>query len=193
MTCFATIGLGLIGASCCAGLRARTDWRIHGFARSEATRQEALARGLIDASFDTIEATVRDADLVLIAVPMGQFATVFAEVAAARGESAWVTDAGSTKGSVLVDIAACFGEVPSWFVPGHPIAGSERSGVEAANPDLYVNHQVILTPTAGTDPLAIHAVTSFCNSSAHRCRTWMQRGMTRCSHFDQSSTACVGF
>jgi cyclohexadieny/prephenate dehydrogenase / 3-phosphoshikimate 1-carboxyvinyltransferase len=173
MTCFATIGLGLIGASCCAGLRARTDWRIHGFARSEATRQEALARGLIDASFETIEATVRDADLVLIAVPMGQFATVFSKVAAARGQSAWVTDAGSTKGSVLVDIESFLGEVPSWFVPGHPIAGSERSGVEAANPDLYVNHQVILTPSTGTEPLAIHAVTSL----------WQQLGAS-VSHMD---------
>lgn len=175
MTCFATIGLGLIGASCCAGLRARTDWRIHGFARSEATRQEALARGLIDASFDSIEATVRDADFVLIAVPMGQFGRVFAEVAAARQGATWVTDAGSTKGSVIADIEACLGEVPSWFVPGHPIAGSERSGVESANPDLYVNHQVILTPTAKTDPVAMQAVTAF----------WQQLGAS-VSHMEAS-------
>ena len=160
MTCFATIGLGLIGASCCAGLRARTDWQIRGFARSEATRQEALARGLVDASFDSIEATIADADIILIAVPMGQFAAVFDVVARARKSHAVVTDAGSTKGSVIRDIEVSLERVPAWFVPGHPIAGSERSGVEAANPDLYVNHQVILTPTANTDIATVETVTS---------------------------------
>ncbi|MCK5792537.1 MAG: bifunctional prephenate dehydrogenase/3-phosphoshikimate 1-carboxyvinyltransferase, partial [Ketobacter sp.] len=69
-----------------------------------------------------------------------------------------VTDAGSVKGNVVAAARAVFGKVPPWFVPGHPIAGSERSGVEAAKADLYVNHKVILTPTPETDPEALNLV-----------------------------------
>ena len=70
----AVIGLGLIGASCCAAIKQRAqDWTISGYSRTEATRQQALVKGLIDQSFDSIADVVQDADLILIAVPMGQF------------------------------------------------------------------------------------------------------------------------
>ncbi|NCX48896.1 MAG: prephenate dehydrogenase/arogenate dehydrogenase family protein, partial [Gammaproteobacteria bacterium] len=79
------IGLGLIGASCCAAIKKRTqDWTIAGYSRTEATRQQALAKGLIDQSFDSIAGVVQDADLILIAVPMGQFLSVFKDVDVAR-------------------------------------------------------------------------------------------------------------
>lgn len=161
MTRLTVIGLGLIGGSCCAGIKARTDWHVEGYARTESTRQQALARGLIDRAHEHIGSAIADADLVLIAVPMGQFRSVFEAVAKARSEGTVVTDAGSTKGSVLADIEAVLGEVPEWFVPGHPIAGSEQSGVDAANPDLYVAHQVILTPTHTTAPSAVAQVEQF--------------------------------
>ena len=75
------IGLGLIGASCCAAIKKRvTDWTISGYSRTEATRQQAVARGLIDQSFGSVADAVAGADLVLIAVPMGQFLSVFSEV-----------------------------------------------------------------------------------------------------------------
>ncbi|HAY54272.1 MAG TPA: bifunctional prephenate dehydrogenase/3-phosphoshikimate 1-carboxyvinyltransferase, partial [Gammaproteobacteria bacterium] len=91
------IGLGLIGASCCAALKKRsTEWLISGYSRTEATRQQALAKGLIDQSFDRISDAVADADLVLIAVPMGQFLTVVQAVSEARPDHSVVTDAGST-------------------------------------------------------------------------------------------------
>ena len=87
---------------------------------------------------------------------------VFEQVDAARDSRSIVTDAGSTKGSVIRDIVA-LGSTPSWFVPGHPIAGSEQSGVDAANPDLYVDHQVILTPDLNTAADAIDLVSSLEN------------------------------
>ena len=158
----AVIGLGLIGASCCAAIKKRApDWNISGYSRTEATRQQALAKGLIDQSFDSIAGAVRQADLILIAVPMGQFRQVFENVDATRDSSSVVTDAGSTKGSVIRDIVSVLESIPSWFVPGHPIAGSEQSGVDAANPDLYVDHQVILTPDLNTAADAIDLVSSF--------------------------------
>ncbi len=158
----AVIGLGLIGASCCAAIKKRApDWNISAYSRTEATRQQGLAKGLIDQSFDSIAGAVRQADLILIAVPMGQFRQVFENVDAARDSSSVVTDAGSTKGSVIRDIVSVLESTPSWFVPGHPIAGSEQSGVDAANPDLYVDHQVILTPDLNTAADAIDLVSSF--------------------------------
>ena len=158
----AVIGLGLIGASCCAAIKKRApDWYISGHSRTEATRQQALAKGLIDQSFDSIVGAVREADLILIAVPMGQFRHVFENVDAARDPRSVVTDAGSTKGSVIREIASALGSTPAWFVPGHPIAGSEQSGVDAANPDLYVDHQVILTPDLNTAADAVDLVSSF--------------------------------
>ncbi len=158
----AVIGLGLIGASCCAAIKKRApDWHISGYSRTEVTRQQALAKGLIDQSFDSIGGAVREADLILIAVPMGQFRHVFENVDAARDSRSVVTDAGSTKGSVIRDITLAIGSTPAWFVPGHPIAGSEQSGVDAANPDLYVDHQVILTPDSNTAADAIDLVSSF--------------------------------
>ena len=158
----AVIGLGLIGASCCAAIKKRAPgWNISGYSRTEATRQQALAKGLIDQSFDSIAGAIRQADLILIAVPMGQFRQVFENVDATRDSSSVVTDAGSTKGSVIRDIVSVLESIPSWFVPGHPIAGSEQSGVDAANPDLYVDHQVILTPDLNTAADAIDLVSSF--------------------------------
>ena len=158
----AVIGLGLIGASCCAAIKKRApDWNISGYSRTEATRKQALAKGLIDQSFDSIAGAIRQADLILIAVPMGQFRQVFENVDATRDSSSVVTDAGSTKGSVIRDIVSVLESIPSWFVPGHPIAGSEQSGVDAANPDLYVDHQVILTPDLNTAADAIDLVSSF--------------------------------
>jgi len=155
------IGLGLIGGSTCAAIRhAHPSWTITGYARSIATREAALARGLIDRAADSPEQAAT-ADLVLIAVPMGQFREVFQAVSRGRLSGTVVTDAGSTKGSVIADVEAVLGALPAWFVPGHPIAGSERSGLDATNAALYQDHQVILTPVAETAEAAIDRVTAF--------------------------------
>ncbi|MBU26063.1 MAG: bifunctional prephenate dehydrogenase/3-phosphoshikimate 1-carboxyvinyltransferase [Gammaproteobacteria bacterium] len=156
------IGLGLIGASCCAAIKKRaTDWMISGYSRTEATRQQAVARGLIDHSFESVADAIAGADLVLVAVPMGQFSSIFSEIFQYREIQTVVTDAGSTKESVIREIVAQCEKMPEWFVPGHPIAGSEQNGVDAADPDLYVDHQVILTPCSRANADAVELVTSF--------------------------------
>ncbi len=158
----AVIGLGLIGASSCAAIKARTNkWELWGYSRTEATREQALAKGLIDQCGGSLAEVVSGASLILIAVPVGQFKAVFKEVVEARDETAVVTDAGSTKASVILDVELVLGYLPDWFVPGHPIAGSEQRGVDSANSDLYVNHQVILTPTLQTSQNALADVSFF--------------------------------
>ena len=156
------IGLGLIGASCCASVRKRyPGWTINGFSRTKPTREKALAKGLIDRACDTIPEAVSGSDFVLIAVPMGEFRKVYQIVYDFYHEGLVVTDAGSTKGSVIDDLITVSGSIPPWFIPGHPIAGSERSGVSAADPDLYVDQQVILTPDRNSDKSAIECVIDF--------------------------------
>ena len=96
--------------------------------------------------------------MVFLAVPLGAMRDVLASTRASLGPDAVVTDGGSVKGSVVADVAAVCGQLPPWFVPGHPIAGTERSGVDASFADLYRNRRVILTPVAETDPAAVERV-----------------------------------
>jgi prephenate dehydrogenase len=83
---------------------------------------------------------------------------VFASIKDSLGIDTVVTDAGSAKASVVEAVKAASGEIPAWFVPGHPIAGTEQSGVEASFPDLYKGRRVILTPTAETSAAAVQRV-----------------------------------
>ena len=155
----AVIGLGLIGASLCAALKKTgADVWLQGYARTESTREQALGLGLIDAACHSVDEVMQAADIVLIAVPMGQFRSVFESVYKARTGSTVVTDAGSTKHSVVEDVLSVVGSMPEWFVPGHPIAGSELSGVEAHDATLFIGHQIILTPVETTSVTAIESV-----------------------------------
>ncbi|MGB5830568.1 MAG: prephenate dehydrogenase/arogenate dehydrogenase family protein, partial [Thiohalocapsa sp.] len=90
--------------------------------------------------------------------PLGAMRPTFERMNGALRADAVVTDAGSVKGSVIADAAAVFGKVPQWLVPGHPIAGTERSGVAASFPELYQNRRVILTPLPQTDADALAKV-----------------------------------
>jgi len=156
----AVIGVGLIGGSLARALRvAGQVGEVVGCGRSAANLEAAQRLGVVDRfSHDPAEA-VRDADMVFIAVPLGAMRDIFAAIKGNLSGEAVVTDGGSVKGSVVADAAAAFGQVPTRFVPGHPIAGTERTGVEASFPELYRNRRVILTPLAETDPEAIQGVT----------------------------------
>jgi len=155
----AVIGVGLIGGSFARALRAAgAVGRITGCGRSLENLERAADLGVIDAfTADPAEAAA-GADLVLLAVPLGGMRGVLAALKAGLGEETIITDAGSVKSSVLADAAAVFGRVPPRFVPGHPIAGTERSGVEASFAELYRRRRVILTPLAETDPAAVDEV-----------------------------------
>jgi prephenate dehydrogenase len=155
----AVIGVGLIGGSLARALRAAGQvGEVIGCGRSAANLETAQRLGVVDRfSHDPAEA-VRDADMVFIAVPLGAIRGIFAAIKGSLTREAVVSDGGSVKGSVVAAAVAAFGRVPPRFVPGHPIAGTERTGVEASFPELYRNRRVILTPLAETDPEAIQRV-----------------------------------
>jgi prephenate dehydrogenase len=155
----AVIGVGLIGGSLARALRvAGCVGEVVGCGRSAANLERALELGVIDRwSRDPAQA-VAGADLVFVAVPLGTMGQVFGAIRDALAPDAVVTDGGSVKGSVVLDARAAFGQVPPRLVPGHPIAGTERSGVDASFPELYQGRRVILTPLAETDPGAVERV-----------------------------------
>ena len=157
----AVIGVGLIGGSLARALRgADCVGEVVGCGRSAANLERALELGVIDRwSHDPAQA-VAGADLVFVAVPLGTMGQVFGAIRDALAPDAVVTDGGSVKGSVVLDARAAFGQVPPRLVPGHPIAGTERSGVDASFPELYQGRRVILTPLAETDPRAVERVTA---------------------------------
>jgi len=153
------VGLGLIGGSFALGLKAHGLCReVVGCSRSQSTLQRGVELGVIDRAEPDIAKAVAGADLVMLAAPIGATEALLQAMAPALDGHTVVTDAGSVKGNVVAAARRVFGQVPEWFVPGHPIAGSERSGVEAARVDLYRNHKVILTPLPHTDPQALSLV-----------------------------------
>jgi prephenate dehydrogenase len=156
----AVIGVGLIGGSLARALRAAGEvGEVVGCGRSVANLEKAVGLGVVDRfSHDPAEA-VKGADMVFLAVPLGAMQDTFAAMDGHLRDDAVLTDGGSVKGSVVADALAAFGAVPKRLVPGHPIAGTEHSGVEASFPELYRNRRVILTPLPETDPGAVAAVT----------------------------------
>jgi len=153
------VGVGLIGGSLARALRAAgAVGEIVGCSRNVDHLQRAVDLGVID-RFETDPAlAVRGADTVFVAVPLGAMGAVFAAIGDALDDRAVITDAGSAKASVIAAMRAALGRVPPRFVPGHPIAGTEQSGVEAAFADLYRGRRVILTPQAETDRDAVERV-----------------------------------
>jgi prephenate dehydrogenase len=159
------VGVGLIGASCALALRAAGAVReIVGVGRSRPNLDRALARGVIDRAVvlaDDWTREVQGADFVLIAIPVAQYRDVLVALAPALGAHAVVTDAGSTKQDVVLAAREILGNRLPQFVPGHPVAGNERSGADAGDASLYVGRQVILTPVPETSATALKRVEEF--------------------------------
>jgi prephenate dehydrogenase len=153
------IGVGLIGGSLARALRAAgAVGEIVGCGRSLPNLERAVELGVIDRFTPEPAAAVADADMIFVAVPLGAMRGVFAAIAGQLRPEAIVTDGGSVKGSVVADALAAFGQIPPRLVLGHPIAGTEHSGVEAALVELYQQRRVILTPLPETDPAALAQV-----------------------------------
>jgi len=154
----AIIGVGLIGGSLARALRrAGAVGHITGIGRGRKNLERALELGVVDSWTQDIAAGVKDADMVLIAVPMGMYDGVFGTMADHLKNGCIVTDAGSTK-QHAIDVAGRHLVNPALFVPAHPIAGTEQSGVEASFAELYTGRTCILTPNDSTDPEALDLV-----------------------------------
>ncbi|HEY4637990.1 MAG TPA: prephenate dehydrogenase/arogenate dehydrogenase family protein, partial [Burkholderiales bacterium] len=129
----AVVGVGLIGGSFALALKAAGACsHVLGIGRGAANLELAKARGIVDA----IGTHVADADLILVATPVAQYAGVLAAMAPRLKPSAIVTDAGSTKRDVVAAARAALGAKIAQFVPAHPIAGAEQSGAAAASAEL---------------------------------------------------------
>ena len=157
----ALIGLGLIASSIFWSLkRAGHTCHVTGYARSSATRDTARRIGLCDKVFDTAQEAVRDADLVILCVPVGVMGTVAAIIAPALKPGATVSDVGSVKRAVIDAVAPCLPDTVH-FVPAHPLAGTEHSGPESGFAGLFDNRWCLLVPEAGTDLGAVAKLDHF--------------------------------
>jgi len=151
----AIIGVGLIGGSLALALKKTGAVNeVVGYARSEDARQQALELGIIDRAATSMTEAVSHADMVFVAVPMGAMAAIFEEMAEHLSPEAIITDGGSAKAQVVEAARAALGNKFRQFVPGHPIAGTEKSGPSAAFATLYKDHRIVLTPVAETDAAA---------------------------------------
>jgi len=141
------IGVGLIGGSFALALkRARVVKRVVGVGRTRRNLSAALKLKVIDEASQDPARAVRDADFVMIATPVGQMPAIMTAIAPHLPAHAVVTDAGSTKSDVVTAARRFLGAHRSRFVPGHPVAGTEKSGAPAAFPELFRGKNVILTP-----------------------------------------------
>lgn len=157
----AIIGVGMIGASLALALKqARAVNHVVGCGRNQLNLQKGVDLGVIDSYTASIAEAASSADVVVLATPLGAMKQVFEQIADIISEHTVITDTGSAKGSVIKVAQTVLGDKISQFVPGHPIAGAEKSGVEAGLADLYQNRRVIITPLESTDPEAVAKIES---------------------------------
>lgn len=154
------IGMGLIGSSLARAVRARLPTvRLSVTDADPAVRARVIDLDLADDVADSPGAAVIDADFVILCVPVGAMAGVAASIADDLSPGCVVSDVGSVKGQVLADLSAALPGVA--IVPAHPVAGTEKSGPDAGFASLFAGRWCILTPAAGTDPVAIERVRDF--------------------------------
>ncbi|MGN6390523.1 MAG: prephenate dehydrogenase, partial [Burkholderiaceae bacterium] len=168
----AIFGVGLIGGSFALALkRDGIDAEIVGAGRSAASLERARALGIIDRVARDPADAVTDAGLVLVAAPVAQTGPILASIGPHLSPHTVVTDAGSTKADVVSAARAALGGRIGRFVPGHPIAGRESNGPDAALAELYQNRKVVLTPLPENDAADVALV----EAAWRRCGALVQR------------------
>lgn len=156
----AIIGVGLIGGSLARALRQKKACgHIIGYGRNTTHLQTAVTLGVIDDYSLTVASAVRDADVVVLATPLNTTEPLLRAMRSYLSVDAIITDVGSSKGSVVDAARSTLDDFFPRFVPGHPIAGKEKSGVEASDAGLFVSHRVILTPLPETSVQALEKIT----------------------------------
>ena len=145
-------GLGLIGASMALGIkRDHPDYEILGYNRSQASRDIALERGMIDRATDNFASFAPLADVIILTLPIKQTIAFLQELATLRlKEGVIISDAGSTKSAIVATAEKCFAGKPVRFVGAHPMAGSHKTGAASADVNLFENAYYIFTPSSLT-------------------------------------------
>jgi cyclohexadieny/prephenate dehydrogenase len=157
----ALIGFGLIGGSIARAARAQgLAGEIVTTARSAKTRARVAELGIVDRVVDSNAQAAKDADLVILCIPVGACGPVAQEIADVLKPGAIVSDVGSVKGAVVREMAPYLPEGVH-FVPAHPVAGTEHSGPDSGFAELFINRWCILTPPEGTDPKAVERLRAF--------------------------------
>lgn len=157
----ALIGLGLIASSMFWAMkRGGLAGHVSGYARIAETRDTARRIGLCDTVCETLAEAVTDADLVVLAVPVGVMGDLAAEIAPYLKQGATVTDVGSVKGQVITDVAPHIPEGVH-FVPAHPLAGTEHSGPESGFATLFDNRWCLIVPSEGSAPEAVETLSRY--------------------------------
>ncbi len=159
------IGVGLIGGSIARAVRKQgLCSSIIGVGQNQRNLAIAKELGVIDEYSQSVDKAAESADMVIIATPVGSLESIVRSLYDSWSSDAVYTDVGSTKLSVVDAVKTVFGEVPPNFVPGHPIAGAEKSGVEASLVDLFQDKTVILTPLLTTSEKSLTTVRSLWTS-----------------------------
>ena len=153
------IGVGLIGGSLARALKkADVVGEIVGAGRDAVHLEKAKSLGVIDHFEMDISLAVKGCDMVVLAVPLGAMQSVFEYIVPVMTDEMIITDVGSAKASVVKAAKAAFKTIPDTLVPAHPIAGTEKNGVEASFPELYENRRIIITPLESSSAIAIEKV-----------------------------------
>ncbi len=161
----AIIGVGLIGGSLARALKQiNACGEVVGCGRNTVALQQAIELGVIDRYVTQPADAVKEAEMIVVAVPLGTMATIFDAIRDNLSPHAIITDVGSAKATVVADAKQYLGQTFPRFVPAHPIAGTEKSGVLASFAELFENRKVILTPLPETDP---HACTQVATMWQH--------------------------
>ncbi len=152
-------GVGLIGGSVALALKKQANAPLCvGIGRNRANLDQALALGIIDTIETDIASALKDADMVLIAAPVAQTKNILQSIQPHLEPNTIITDAGSTKADVLAMAKTVLAQQANQFVGAHPIAGAEKSGASAAKADLFVDKNVVITPSSNTNHEAVNQV-----------------------------------
>ena len=155
------VGAGLLGASVAMSLRRKNpDTRLVAFSRSESKRNAAIESGIFDEAFCSLDDTVTDCDVVVIGTPVDLIADIACQVAELSSQDCLITDVGSTKAGIVADVETHH-LASKKFVAAHPIAGSEKTGLEHADATLFDDKVIVITPGNHTDPVMLGRADSF--------------------------------
>jgi prephenate dehydrogenase len=193
------LGVGLLGGSIGLAVRSMlSTCRVVGYGHRIATLQAALEAGALDDAYDTPAQAVQGADLVILCTPVGVLGPLLEQIAPHLQPGAIVTDVGSTKRTIVAEATKVFSQGPAAkarFVGSHPMAGSEKRGVQHATPDLYKDALCLTTPVEQTDPDALEQVEEFWRLLGMRTRRLSpddhDRLMADISHLPHAAAAAL--